>query len=35
MTFVSDLEPIPDSLGFDPTISVVTTGVILDVEVKF
>jgi general secretion pathway protein D len=30
--FVSDLEPIPDSLGFDPTISVVTTGVILDVE---
>lgn len=30
--FVSDLEPIPDSLGFDPTISVVTTGVVLDVE---
>ncbi|MBX2850231.1 MAG: type II and III secretion system protein [Phycisphaeraceae bacterium] len=30
--FVSDLEPIPDSIGFDPTISVVTTGVVLDVE---
>ncbi|MEM6507587.1 MAG: hypothetical protein AAF711_19285, partial [Planctomycetota bacterium] len=26
--FVSDLEPIPDTLGFDPTISVVTTGVV-------
>jgi len=30
--FVSDLEPIPDALGFDPTISVITTGVVLDVE---
>lgn len=30
--FVSDLEPVPDALGFDPTISVITTGVILDVE---
>lgn len=30
--FVSDLEPIPDAFGFDPTISVVTTGVVLDVE---
>ena|GEM_PF-1058847 len=30
--FVSDLEPIPDSIGFDPTISVVTTGIVLDVE---
>jgi len=32
IAFVSDLEPIPDSLGFDPTISVITTGVVLDVE---
>lgn len=30
--FVSDLEPIPDSVGFDPTISVITTGIVLDVE---
>ena len=30
--FVSDLEPIPNSAGFDPTISVVQSGVILDVE---
>ncbi len=30
--FVSDLEPIPDAFGFDPTISVVTTGAVLDVE---
>ncbi|MFN3168126.1 MAG: hypothetical protein ACE37H_13780 [Phycisphaeraceae bacterium] len=30
--FVSDLEPVPDSIGFDPTISVVTTGAVLDVE---
>lgn len=30
--FVSDLEPVPDAGGFDPTISVVTTGAILDVE---
>jgi type II secretory pathway component GspD/PulD (secretin) len=30
--FVSDLEPVPDAIGFDPTISVVTTGAVLDVE---
>jgi len=32
ITFISDLEPIPDSPGFDPTLSVVQSGVILDVE---
>jgi len=30
--FVSDLEPIPDAIGFDPTVSVITTGIVLDVE---
>lgn len=30
--FVSDLEPIPDAFGFDPTVSVLTTGAVLDVE---
>jgi len=32
VTFISDLEPIPDSGGFDPTLSVTQSGVILDVE---
>ncbi len=32
LSFVSDLEPIPDAAGFDPTISVTQEGVILDVE---
>ncbi len=31
IAFVSDLEPIPDSIGFDPTVSVVSEGVVLDV----
>lgn len=31
-TFVSDLEPIPNSGGFDTTLSVTQSGVILDVE---
>ncbi|GAB4186323.1 MAG: hypothetical protein Kow00105_00830 [Phycisphaeraceae bacterium] len=31
-SFVSDLEPIPDSVGFDPTLSVTQSGVVLDVE---
>ncbi|MCC7406759.1 MAG: hypothetical protein IT442_01725 [Phycisphaeraceae bacterium] len=30
--FVSDLEPVADSTGFDVTLSVVNTGAILDVE---
>ena len=30
--FVSDLEPIPDAAGFDPTLSVTQSGVVLDVE---
>ena len=32
ITFISDLEPIPDAAGFDPTLSVTQSGVILDVE---
>ncbi len=32
ISFVSDLEPIPDALGFDPTLSVTNSGVVLDVE---
>ena len=32
IAFVSDLEPIPDAAGFDPTLSVTQSGVILDVE---
>lgn len=32
ISFISDLEPVPDSGGFDITISVVTSGVVLDVE---
>ncbi len=32
VSFISDLEPIPDSAGFDPTLSVTQSGVILDVE---
>jgi type II secretory pathway component GspD/PulD (secretin) len=31
-SFVSDLEPVPDAIGFDPTLSVVQSGVVLDVE---
>ncbi len=31
-SFISDLEPVPDSAGFDPTLSVTQSGVILDVE---
>ena len=30
--FVSDLEPVPDALSFDPTLSVVQSGVVLDVQ---
>jgi type II secretory pathway component GspD/PulD (secretin) len=30
--FISDLEPIPDAIGFDVTVSVSQSGVILDVE---
>jgi len=30
--FISDLEPVPDGGGFDPTLSIVNSGVILDVE---
>ena len=32
ISFVSDLEPIPDAIGFDPTLSVTNSGVVLDVE---
>ena len=32
VAFVSDLEPVPDSGGFDVTISVTNSGVVLDVE---
>ncbi len=32
ITFISDLEPIPDAIGFDVTLSVVNSGVVLDVE---
>jgi type II secretory pathway component GspD/PulD (secretin)/tetratricopeptide (TPR) repeat protein len=32
ISFISDLEPIPDALGFDPTLSVTNSGVVLDVE---
>jgi type II secretory pathway component GspD/PulD (secretin) len=32
IAFVSDLEPIPNSPGFDPTLSVTQSGVSLDVE---
>ncbi len=32
IAFISDLEPIPDAIGFDITISVVQSGVVLDVE---
>ncbi|MEX2388078.1 MAG: hypothetical protein WD534_09380, partial [Phycisphaeraceae bacterium] len=30
--FVSELEPIPDAVGFEQTLSVVNSGVVLDVE---
>ncbi|MEM1211235.1 MAG: hypothetical protein AAGI68_02950 [Planctomycetota bacterium] len=32
IAFVSDLEPVPDAAGFDVTVSVVSEGVVLDVE---
>jgi general secretion pathway protein D len=32
ITFISDLEPVPDAQGFDPTLGVVQSGVVLDVE---
>ncbi len=32
IAFVSDLEPIPGATGFDPTLSVTQSGVVLDVE---
>jgi type II secretory pathway component GspD/PulD (secretin)/tetratricopeptide (TPR) repeat protein len=32
IAFISDLEPVPDAGGFDVTLSVVNSGVILDVE---
>jgi len=32
IAFVSDLEPVPDALGFDTTLSVTQSGVVLDVE---
>ncbi|MEX0774593.1 MAG: hypothetical protein WD042_02640 [Phycisphaeraceae bacterium] len=32
VVFISDLEPIPDALGFDPTLSVVQSGVVMIVE---
>ena len=32
ISFISDLEPIPDAIGFDITLSVVQSGVVLDVE---
>lgn len=32
IAFVSDLEPVPDALSFDPTLSVVQSGVVLDVQ---
>ena len=31
ITFISDLEPIPDAGGFDPTLSVISSGVVLSV----
>ncbi len=32
ISFISDLEPVPDAAGFDITLSVVQSGVVLDVE---
>lgn len=32
VSYVSDLETVPNATGFDPTVGVVRTGVILDVE---
>ena len=32
ITFISDVEPVSDGVGFDPTLSVVSSGVSLDVE---
>ncbi|MEM6331750.1 MAG: hypothetical protein AAF823_00205 [Planctomycetota bacterium] len=31
-TFISDLEPVPDAFGFDFELSVLTTGVVLNVQ---
>jgi len=32
IAFISDLEPVPDADGFNPTLSVTQSGVVLDVE---
>ncbi|MBI1337854.1 MAG: hypothetical protein GC164_12960 [Phycisphaera sp.] len=32
IAFISDLEPVPNSLGFNPTLSITQSGVTLDVE---
>ena len=32
VSFISDLEPVPDGTGFDVTLSVTQSGVVLDVE---
>ncbi len=32
ISFISDLEPVPDTAAFDPTLEVVQSGVVLDVE---
>ena len=32
ISFISDVEPISDGVGFDPTLSVLNEGVVLDVE---
>lgn len=32
IAFISDLEPVPDAQGFNPTLSVTQSGVVLDVE---
>ncbi len=31
ISFISDLEPVPDAGGFDPTLSVISSGVVLSV----
>ncbi len=32
ISFISDLEPVPDAGGFDPTLSVISSGVVLRVD---
>ena len=32
LSFISDLEPVPDAAGWDPTLSVLNSGVVLVVE---